>query len=233
MRSKNKPPPHHPKYPQYNNETSLTPFPLGHAQYHVAPPSHKHVKSNNAPAPPEVSSTQRRCYTDPLSFRSRIHSYLLDQASNHMQLESPPRIPNKTTYVAVPQILIIHNTFVFPKYDTFLRPVAPRLSTICLLAAVYKFRILSLSLSTTHFLPYLSSMTSAVMSFILPSNQPSGSLLNHSSTSPTSPTFQASFPVPHAPDNFSQATNMPMTSFPTFSNVSLLFPSLNLSQRLF
>ena len=148
MRSKNKPPLHHPKYPQYNNETSLTPFPLGHAQYHVAPPSHKRVKSNNAPAPPEVSSTQRRRYTDPLSFRSRIRSYLLDQASNHMQPESPPRIPNKTTYIAVPQILVIHNTFVFPKYDTLLRPVSPRLITICLLAAVYKFRILSLSLSS-------------------------------------------------------------------------------------
>ena len=32
---------------------------------------------------------------------------------------------------------VIYNTSVFPKYDTFLRPVAPRLSTICLLAAVY------------------------------------------------------------------------------------------------
>ena len=82
----------------------------------------------------------------PLSLRSRIRSYLLDQVSNHTQPESPPRIPNKTTYIAVPQILVIHNTFVFPKYDTLLRPVAPRLSTICLLAAVYKFRILSLSL---------------------------------------------------------------------------------------
>ena len=128
------------------------PLPLGHAQYHVASPSRQRVQSNNAPAPPEVSSTQRRHHTDPLSLPSRIRSYPLDQVSDHTQPESPPRIPNKTTYIAVPQILVIHNTFVFPKYDTLLWPVAPHLSTICLLAVVYKFRILSLSLPgcTTH-----------------------------------------------------------------------------------
>ncbi|KAI6132168.1 hypothetical protein EDD16DRAFT_1852261 [Pisolithus croceorrhizus] len=60
-------------------------------------------------------------------------------------------------------------------------------------------------------------MSVAMISSVLASTDSNGSLLTCSS--PTNTTFQASFPLPHVPDmNFSQANEMPMTSFPTFMN---------------
>jgi len=43
-----------------------------------------------------------------------MHSYPLDQAIHRMQPEYPPWIPNKTSYIAVPQIFVIHNTLFSP-----------------------------------------------------------------------------------------------------------------------
>ncbi|KAI6011235.1 hypothetical protein BKA83DRAFT_4502797 [Pisolithus microcarpus] len=58
---------------------------------------------------------------------------------------------------------------------------------------------------------------SRIMSSLLTPNESNGLLL--ASSSPTSTTFQPSFPLPHVPDvNFSQGNEMAMTSFPTFMN---------------
>ncbi|KAI6119527.1 hypothetical protein EDD16DRAFT_927569 [Pisolithus croceorrhizus] len=60
-------------------------------------------------------------------------------------------------------------------------------------------------------------MSIAMMSSVLASTESNGPLLT--CPSPMNTTFQVSFPLPHVPDvNFSQANEMPMTSFPTFMN---------------
>ncbi|KAI5995916.1 hypothetical protein EDD15DRAFT_2420965 [Pisolithus albus] len=60
-------------------------------------------------------------------------------------------------------------------------------------------------------------MSVGMMSSLLTSDESNGSFLT--SSSPTNPTFQPSFPSLHVPDvNFSQANEVPMTSFPTFMN---------------
>ncbi|KAI6022359.1 hypothetical protein BKA83DRAFT_4493658 [Pisolithus microcarpus] len=69
---------------------------------------------------------------------------------------------------------------------------------------------------------------SGIMSSLLTPNESNGLLL--ASSSPTSMTFQPSFPLPHIPDvNFSQGNEMAMTSFPTFMNGAYSHKSKQLS----
>ncbi|KAI6014215.1 hypothetical protein BKA83DRAFT_4129811 [Pisolithus microcarpus] len=69
---------------------------------------------------------------------------------------------------------------------------------------------------------------SGIMSSLLTPNESNGLLL--ASSSPTSMTFQPSFPLPHVPDvNFSQGNEMAMTSFPTFMNGAYSHESKQLS----
>ncbi|KAI6004749.1 hypothetical protein EDD15DRAFT_2359531 [Pisolithus albus] len=71
-------------------------------------------------------------------------------------------------------------------------------------------------------------MSVGMMSSLLTSNESNGSLLT--SPSPTSATFQSSFPLPNAPDlNFSQGNEMAMTTFPTFMNGAYSHESKQLS----
>ena len=77
-----------------------------------------------------------------------LRHFIIITHAYHTQLDTHPRLLNKT---------LIELTFKYSLYNTIKTPYtlpsyglkAPRLSTVCLLAAVYKYRkSLSLSLST-------------------------------------------------------------------------------------